>query len=178
MKMCQIDGCSEPKSAKSKCTSHYNLDWRLKNKEKKRQQDAEYYSRNRQKILKLCKVYREENKEKRIPQMLKWHKENPERVREIKRAWDKRNKKEKYKKARYYASNRRARKIQATPRWLTEKDEMWMKSFYYNRPEGYHVDHIYPLNSDWVCGLHVPKNLQYLTASENCRKNNKRIGGN
>lgn len=72
----------------------------------------------------------------------------------------------------YIARNakRRAAKLQATPQWA---DLEKIKDIYKNCPEGYHVDHIYPLTSNWVCGLHVPENLQYLTAEDNLRKGNR-----
>jgi hypothetical protein len=70
--------------------------------------------------------------------------------------------------------NRRISEYQ-TPKWanLEVIDE-----FYKNRPIGHHVDHIYPLNSDWVCGLHVIENMQYLLAADNLSKSNKDLSSN
>ena len=67
-------------------------------------------------------------------------------------------------------AKRRASKQQRTPIW-SETEEI--KEFYKNCPEGYHVDHIIPLQGERVSGFHVLSNLQYLPAEENLSKSNK-----
>ena len=69
-----------------------------------------------------------------------------------------------------YSAQRRARKLKATPKWA---DLQGIKFFYIFCPEGYHVDHIVPLQGKNVCGLHILSNIQYLTAEENLKKSNK-----
>lgn len=66
-------------------------------------------------------------------------------------------------------ANYQARKIQAMPKWVNKQE---IKNIYDNCPKGYHVDHIVPLRGNYVCGLHVPWNLQYLAALDNITKNN------
>ena len=65
---------------------------------------------------------------------------------------------------------KKARKIQATPVWA---DLDAIRQIYTEAAaQGMHVDHIIPLRSKFVCGLHVQNNLQLLEPVENMRKNN------
>lgn len=75
------------------------------------------------------------------------------------------------------AAQRRARKMQATPAWA---DGDAILAFYAesNRLSietgtVHHVDHIVPLTSKTVCGLHCEFNLQVLPGVENLRKHNR-----
>ncbi len=62
----------------------------------------------------------------------------------------------------------------ATPPWLDDVQRKRMKQLYLSADaaKGEHVDHIVPLRSPIVCGLHVPWNLQILNASQNYAKSN------
>jgi len=60
----------------------------------------------------------------------------------------------------------------AIPSWLSKEQLNKIIEIYKNRPNGYHVDHIIPLNGKNVSGLHVPWNLQYLTIEDNLKKGN------
>jgi len=75
---------------------------------------------------------------------------------------------------------RGADKLRAVPPWLTEQHYEQIKLVYVEARRltdetgvSHHVDHIFPLRGRNCSGLHVPWNLQILTASENSRKRNK-----
>lgn len=99
-----------------------------------------------------------------------------ERVRPFNREFKKNN------RALYNAlrAKRDAAKKSRTPAWLTESDNVDIKALYVQARQltketgvEHHVDHIVPLQGSLVSGLHVPWNLQVLTAKENMQKNNR-----
>ena len=67
---------------------------------------------------------------------------------------------------------RNAVKLQATTSWTNNKFMTYFFSMAHDL--GLTSDHIYPLISPWVCGLHVPNNMQLMSKSDNSRKGNRR----
>lgn len=61
----------------------------------------------------------------------------------------------------------------AQPAWLTDADRAEINRIYREaHRQGLAVDHIVPLGSALVCGLHVPWNLRAVTFTENQIKSN------
>lgn len=117
-----------------------------------------------------------------------WYQENREMVinnaatrpahvlREYRNTWKTNNKTQ----IRADTKARRRKHREATPKWLSRKQRSEIRQIYQiaitmtqTTGEQYVVDHIVPLRSEAVCGLHVPWNLRVITQEENLKKSNK-----
>lgn len=107
---------------------------------------------------------------------LNWVNSNRQKIRELSAAYKQKT------PAKHCAdqAKRRAVKLLAVPAWLSQSHKIQMAEIY-NLSNNmllstgviHHVDHIVPLQSGNVCGLHVPWNLQILTADKNRMKSNR-----
>lgn len=139
-----------------------NRDSRLESMREYRKNNTEYlrfYDRNRYYF----------NTEERRKYVKLWLANNPEKASEAQRNWAKANKHKKY----AIVAKRRAAKLSACPKWLSESQLLEIVEIYKNCPKGWHVDHEIPLQGKNVCGLHVPWNLKAIPAQKNLSKGNK-----
>lgn len=99
-----------------------------------------------------------------------------DQLREYRNTWKRNN----IVKIRADTKARRRKHRQATPPWLSRRQKTEIRQIYETAitmtkitNEQYVVDHIVPLRSDAVCGLHVPWNLRVITRTDNLTKSNK-----
>jgi len=72
-------------------------------------------------------------------------------------------------------SKRRAVEVRATPRWA---DPVAIAEIYAEaQRRKREVDHVVPLQSKWVCGLHCEANMRLLTRRQNSKKSNRHWPG-
>jgi hypothetical protein len=145
---------------------------------------AEYYKTNTERFAAQQAEYRKLNAERFAAYQAEYRQANTERVVAYQAEYRKLNaaRRAAYRKANPHLRNaisakRRATKLQQTPRWADFEaiKEVYRLGAEKTKTTGikHAVDHIYPLISTEVCGLHVAANLQIITALENSRKKNR-----
>ena len=154
------------RKTKGSCTECMKEDWKIDNEKRKEKPKSEaakeagrrYYERNKEVVKARSNARPIE--EKRTHRN-KHKQENPELYKAL-------------------TSVRKRRHRDATPRWITAEQKLDMRKLYLHAQkltamtgERYVVDHIVPLISPEVCGLHVPWNLRVITQDENLKKSNK-----
>lgn len=160
LKICRKKLHQYPASKKQcpECFKITQAKYHKKNIEKRHASNSAWYKKNIEKNRALRLAWKKANIEKRYASNSAWKKANPDKVNAI-------------------VARRKAKKKQALASWRNDQaiEKIYTEATRLSKETGvkHHVDHIYPLQSDWLCGLHVENNLQILTAEENIRKNNK-----
>lgn len=146
--------------------------------------------RNPEKRKLACSKYIKNNPDKRSNSIQKYLKNNPENRSATSKNYYLKNKtKIRLWASKYVKEHRgihdaltalyRARKFKATPKWA---NQFFIEEIYdlANRRNElktggvkWHVDHIIPLKSNLVCGLHVENNLRVIPSIENLTKSNR-----
>ena len=158
-----------PRKTKGSCTECLKVEWKAAAKTR-----AAYFTEYNK---------REDVKDRKN----EWYIENREQViaaastrpahvkREYRNTWKENN----VLKIRADTKARRRKHREATPPWLTRKQKSEIRQMYQvaitltkTTGEQYVVDHIWPLRSEVVCGLHAPWNLRVITQAENLKKSN------
>jgi hypothetical protein len=161
-----VQGHLAPRFVSSKacviCARDNQSRWDRKNPAKLRQYSSKHYSQNREARRQAAREYRKNNPESANGATQRYRKRNPGLI-------------------NAHCSARRAAQLQAAPTWV---DRQKLKEFYTKAREvstetgiPHQVDHIIPLKHDFVCGLHVPCNLQIIPAADNQRKKNTYVVG-
>lgn len=142
-------------------------EWRLANPERQWQLTSEWRKANPERFKEINKRYRDS----RPPRKSAPRPRNTDAARAAARAaaakWTKANPAKK----RASVSRYQALKIRAVPAWADK--EAMLRVYAAAAEGGLVVDHIVPLRSKIVCGLHCEDNLQLLTPIENSSKGNR-----
>jgi hypothetical protein len=158
----------------AKTKAEMDRDYYLRNKERVKARANAYYHATAEERLKKQRARYEENKDVVLSRNRAWANANKEKMGEYHLAYVKRN------RAKWSAQTAkyRSKKSTATPLWanLGAINEVYELASEWNSlwPDDLvHVDHIVPLQSKQVSGLHCEANLCVRRAKDNRVKSNR-----
>lgn len=129
--------------------------------------------RNSEHVKARKNAYRAANAERLNERSRERYKLDPTPFARSRKAWQQKNPS----RVRAYGADYRARRIKAAPSWANaEYIRLWYEVARLEEARTgrkCHVDHIVPLNSSVVCGLHNEHNLRVMFAEDNIRKGNR-----
>lgn len=191
------------KSSLSKTAAERHREWVAKNIEHVRESRRLYYKANRERAIEKAKEWaannpskcraskqryadknaeynRERAKQRRIEhasecaaETAHWRANNATHKAALNKRWKVNNP---HKVAASRVA-RRVKEVKATPAWTTREalERMYLDAIERSRATGvqHHVDHIVPLRSKIVSGLHCEANLRIVSQLENLRKGNR-----
>jgi len=144
------------------CRAIYKRQWAQDNPERRKEASKRWRESNYKKYLEREKKYKR-----------KWYEANLRRARERVKSWKQNN----AGMVNASIAKRRAVKKNSFPSWADRSviNKVYADAKGLAELTGikHNVDHIYPLQSEYMCGLHVETNLQILTQKENISKGNR-----
>lgn len=163
-----VRGHIAPRKTKGSCIECVKEDWVIDNERRKNRPKSDaakaagqrYYAKNKELVKARANA---RPVEERRQHRQKHRQNNPDTYKAL-------------------VSVRKRRHREATPKWITAAQKLEMRQLYLTAMKltkvtgvRHVVDHIVPLISSVVCGLHVPWNLRVITQDENLKKSNKLI---
>lgn len=149
-----------------KCRRQARESW-ARHRDKRIQYLRDRYTNNREHYLGACRDYYQRNKKKAQESRKEWFRRNPEKQRKYRERWRQKNRG----LVTYYTRKRQKQIEVATPSWADQDEIRYIYSL--AGEKGHVVDHIVPLTSNYVCGLHCPDNMRVIPESLNIAKRNK-----
>lgn len=147
--------------------------WKKNNPERVLEKTARYRQRNREKVNSYSREKYAKDPEKHRKYSREYYQKNKESCRLTNKSWQQNNKH----KLKSGWAKHRAKIKNAQPSWSSESV---IEDFYWWAGEitrvcgeNHQVDHIIPLQSDKVCGLHCEQNLQIIPRTQNQSKGNR-----
>ena len=155
------------------CHYEYFKIWKEKNKEHRAQWSRQWRIKNRAHVVEKEKIRYASDPEHHRQRSAALRRADPSTARARVRAWQ-----IKYPhKQNALNQARHAQKLKACPRWANKffMEEAYHLAALRTQATGFswNVDHIVPLRSKVVCGLHCEQNMQVIPKAENATKGNR-----